>query len=139
MFIVDLTSTETRINALKEGRDVLALSPLEPEPFVSSGVFLYIEQVRHLESLTFERLAVCRVLVFLFFFVQKWQLTPSHPKVLPPLPLAILRQSPFWLASLTAAAAAAVLCNYLYADSVLSSVSRRRTPAVFFPAGTCSI
>lgn len=45
MFIVDLVNTETRINALEEGREVLALSPLEPEPFVSSGVFLYIEQV----------------------------------------------------------------------------------------------
>ena len=45
MFIVDLRDTETRINALKEGRDVMATTQLEPAPFVSSGVFLYIEQV----------------------------------------------------------------------------------------------
>lgn len=45
LFLVDLTDTDTSIGALEEGREVMAMSPLEPAPFVSSGVFIYIEQV----------------------------------------------------------------------------------------------
>lgn len=45
MFLVSLTDTDSSIEALKEARSTLVRSPLEPTPFASSGIFIYIEQV----------------------------------------------------------------------------------------------
>eukprot|EP00752_Nemacystus_decipiens_P014689 g13085.t1 len=44
MFIVDLVDTDAEIRALRMARDVMDRSPLEPRPFASSGIFLYVEQ-----------------------------------------------------------------------------------------------
>lgn len=44
MFLVDLTDVENNIDALKDTREVVAQSSLEPEPFGFSGIFVFTEQ-----------------------------------------------------------------------------------------------
>lgn len=48
MYLIDLTTTQNNVEALKDARDVVDQSTLDPEPFAFSGVFIYTEQVGNL-------------------------------------------------------------------------------------------
>ena len=46
MFLIDLTSTENAVKALKDSRGVVAESILNPQPLAFSEFFIFSEQVR---------------------------------------------------------------------------------------------
>ena len=45
MYLVDLTTTASSVDAIKSARKVISLSPLEPAAFAYSSLFVYFEQV----------------------------------------------------------------------------------------------
>lgn len=47
MYLIDLTSTENGISALKDSREVVGESILDPQPLAFSAYFILSEQVRH--------------------------------------------------------------------------------------------
>lgn len=47
MYLIDLTSTENGISALKDSREVVGESTLDPQPLAFSAYFIFSEQVRH--------------------------------------------------------------------------------------------
>lgn len=44
LFLVDVVDTESSVDALKQTRDVVDQSTLDPEPFGYSGIFIFTEQ-----------------------------------------------------------------------------------------------
>lgn len=46
MYLVDLTETEHKVDAILDARSVISRSSLEPAPFAFSTVFIFVEQVR---------------------------------------------------------------------------------------------
>lgn len=45
MYLVDLTETAYRVDAILDARSVLSRTSLAPEPFAFSSVFIFVEQV----------------------------------------------------------------------------------------------
>lgn len=46
MYLIDLTSTDNGVKALKDSRVVVDGSTLDPQPFAFSPFFVFSEQVR---------------------------------------------------------------------------------------------
>ena len=47
MYLIDLTSTDNGVKALRDSREVIAESTLDPEPLAFSQFFIFSEQVRN--------------------------------------------------------------------------------------------
>lgn len=45
MYLVDLTETAYRVDAILDARSVLSRTSLSPAPFAFSSVFIFVEQV----------------------------------------------------------------------------------------------
>ncbi|CBN79522.1 similar to Patched domain-containing protein 3 [Ectocarpus siliculosus] len=76
MYLIDLTSTENGINALKDSREVVGESTLDPQPLAFSAYFVFSEQflVIYDELMMNFVMALVAVAVFSVFILGRWKI-----------------------------------------------------------------